>query len=338
VGFFSKKKNAEDPASVLSESEIQKKLYGEFSVKTTHAVAGERDHFRESVPSVLPPKESIPQKEPPQDLFSAPKEVPAAPDLLARKDLPAEPKPFDAAPRYVPLHDFEKKSTTAAPASSDVDPYARFRQKRSPVNKFAAFGTALKEVFSKIVEAFKALGDPRRVALRRFAFWTVIVLAIFFLFWGVNALNSQREEALRTRYKIPKETSSIPVPSPAPVETAAAPVVTPPVERPVVITPAPVKTQTTQDKPSPTQSGGAYVIQVVTYPEKQDAEQIVAALKKEGLRAYAKENTRPSGRVYYVVYIGGFRTEAMAQAELLKFRAKEIARPFQDAFVRSTPS
>jgi septal ring-binding cell division protein DamX len=61
-------------------------------------------------------------------------------------------------------------------------------------------------------------------------------------------------------------------------------------------------------------------------------------LKKEGLKAYTKENTRPSGRVYYVVYIGGFRTEAMAQAELLKFRAKEIARPFQDAFVRSTPS
>jgi cell division septation protein DedD len=80
------------------------------------------------------------------------------------------------------------------------------------------------------------------------------------------------------------------------------------------------------------------VIQVVTYPSREDAEQIVLALKKEGLSAFVKENTRPSGRVYYVVYMGGFRTEAAAQAQLVKFRAKEVARPFQDAFVRSIQS
>ena len=36
--------------------------------------------------------------------------------------------------------------------------------------------------------------------------------------------------------------------------------------------------------------------------------------------------------------LGGFRTEAEAQAQLLKFRAKEVARPFQDAFVRPSRS
>ncbi len=200
--------------------------------------------------------------------------------------------------------------------------------------------------FSQSANVFRAFMDPKQVALRRFFYWAVAVLIVFLLFWGVNALNSQREEALRTRYKIPKEAASVPVASPSQqnsVETVTAQL-NPPlaVERSVVITPAPTKPKsvrtTTGSGATASPSSGAYVIQVVTYPEKQDAEQIVLALKKEGLNAFVKENTRPSGRLYYVVFIGGFRTEAMAQAQLLKFRAKEIARPFQDAFVRPSQS
>ena len=122
------------------------------------------------------------------------------------------------------------------------------------------------------------------------------------------------------------------------------PVVTPlpVVEREVTITPAPVRTKkpgvSGATRTGATPSSASYVIQVVTYPSKQDAEQIVTALKKAGLRAFVQENARPSGRVFYLVLIGPFHAAADAQAELLKFRGLEAARPFQDSFVRTNRS
>ena len=342
MGFFKKKKNTDTPASVLSESEIQKKLYGEFDVEIPYAVTGDREHFREPAPSVLPPRVPAAGKETTSDLFNPPQDVPTDPDLSSSQTS-SEHKTSDHAPRYVSLHDFEKRPIPSVPVSSGTDPYARFRHNRpSSGNKLSVFLDILKGFFSKAADLFRAFLDPKQVVLRRFVYWTVAVLVIFLLFWGVNALNSQREEALRTRYKIPKETTApVPVNSQSPVETAAKPLNSV-VERPVVITPAPIKPKSirpgAESGTTASSSAGSYVIQVVTYPAKQDAEQIVLALKKEGLHAYVKEYTRPSGRLYYIVFIGGFRTEAVAQAQLLKFRAKEVARPFQDAFVRSSQS
>ena len=103
-------------------------------------------------------------------------------------------------------------------------------------------------------------------------------------------------------------------------------------ERPVVITPAPVRTSKSAS------SAAEYVIQVVTSPSAQDADSIVKTLKSSGFRAFVKESARPSGRVFYMVLIGGFRTAAEAQSQLLKFRKNEAARPFQDAFVRTNRS
>jgi cell division septation protein DedD len=98
----------------------------------------------------------------------------------------------------------------------------------------------------------------------------------------------------------------------------------------VVITPAPVRAPK-----AATLVAEPYVIQVVTYPSAQDADSIVKVLKGAGFRAFTKESARPSGRVFYMVLIGGFRTAAEAQSQLAKFRGHEVARPFQDAFVRT---
>jgi cell division septation protein DedD len=195
----------------------------------------------------------------------------------------------------------------------------------------------LKGFSERAVELFRLFLDPKQAALRRVFFWVAATLVVFFLFWGVNALNSQREDAMRARYKIPGE--SAPVKTAVPVEVVVpAKVVT---ERPVVITPAPVrpkKVRASETTVAATEAPAsiAYVIQVVTYPTRQDADQIVATFKRAGLRAFVKENTRPSGRLFYQVLLGGFRTEAEAQSQLLKFRAQEVARPFQDAFVKSS--
>ena len=80
MGLFRKKKNTEAPSSVLSESEIQKKLYGEFYDRSTHVLIGDRDHFREPAATPFVPKETPPEKEVPFDLFSVQK------DALAESD------------------------------------------------------------------------------------------------------------------------------------------------------------------------------------------------------------------------------------------------------------
>jgi cell division septation protein DedD len=143
---------------------------------------------------------------------------------------------------------------------------------------------------------------------------------------------------MRARYKI----SGGLVPSKT-TATVAEPISAKPVtERPVVITPAPVRPKKARVPEASAAAtvlvSGPYVIQVVTYPGKHDADQMADTFRREGFRAFVKENTRPSGRLFFLVLLGGFRTEAEAQAQLVKFRAKEIARPFQDAFVRSSRS
>ena len=329
MGFFSKKKNSAATSSILSESEIQKRLYGEFSDRIPPVVTGDREPLKESAPTSSFLKESSPEKDPAFDLFSAHRDILSEPELSPRP-IPPEQKPAESASRYVPIHDFEKKPVSSVPVSSSSNPYARFRYNRPPENKLAAFLDLLKGFSEKTGEMVKFFLDPKQVALRRVFYWGAAVLVVFLLFLGVNALNSQREEAMRVRYKIPGE--SIPAKAPA---VAAAVVVPakPAAERPVVITPAPVRTP----KSAPA-SAEPYVIQVVTYPSVQDAGSIVKTLKNSGFRAFVKESARPSGRVFYMVLIGGFRTAAEAQSQLLKFRGQEVARPFQDAFVRTNRS
>jgi len=337
MGLFRKKKNTEAPSSVLSESEIQKKLYGEFYDRSTHVLIGDRDHFREPAATPFVPKETPPEKEVPFDLFSVQKDALAESDTSPHRGS-SEEKPGDHASRYVPLHDFEKKTVSPASVSSSSDPSARFRYNRPQTNLWVTFLDSLKGLSGKTAELTGFFLDPRQVALRRVFYWGSAILVVFLLFFGVNALNSQREEAMRTRYKIPGETVSVKAPN---AESAMVPV-KPAAERPVVITPVPVRIPKAPAAGTVTKpvllAAESYVIQVVTYPSAQDADSIVKTLKGAGFRAFVKESARPSGKVFYMVLIGGFRTAADAQAQLLKFRGHEVARPFQDAFVRTNRS
>ena len=240
MGLFGKKKNSDTPSSVLSESEIQKKLYGEFSDRASHVVIGDREHFREPVSAPFTPKESSPEKDADFDLFSVQKEALSEPNLPPRQIVP-EQKPADHASRYVPLQDFEKKPVPSAPVPSSSDAYARFRYNRPQQSKWDAFLDILKGFSERTGELFRFLSDPKQVAVRRVFYWGAAALVVILLFWGVNALNSQREEALRARYKISGESVSAKLP------VAVAPIApaTPAVERPVVIAPAPVRTPKT---------------------------------------------------------------------------------------------
>lgn len=344
MGVRKKKKNPDSPSSVLSESEIQKKLYGEFSSGAAPVVTGDGESSKEAV--TVAPKESLPGKpDPALDLFSAQRDV-LSEDRPSPRKLPPEPKPVvESAPRLDPVPVSEKKTpspavTITSPVNQDA--YSRFPYNRPRESKAAVVRELWNGIVEKAHELVSYISDPKQVVVRRAFYWVAAVLIVFILFWGVNALNSQREEAMQTRYKISGEKAPVKVPMKAPAREAVAIPSEPVAERPVVITPAPVKRVKARpegtDQAAVAPSTGPYVIQVVTYPTRQDAEQIVNVFTRAGLRAFVKEDARSSGRVFYLVLLGGFRTAADAQAELTKFRTQEVARPFQDAFVKTNRS
>ncbi|MBU9888511.1 MAG: SPOR domain-containing protein [Candidatus Omnitrophica bacterium] len=326
MGLFSKRKNAKDPSSApLSESEIHRKLYGEFGAGQSRTIFRDREP-KDKDQDELETKGTGPAP----DLFSAPSVSASETGTTARSNRPVIRAPENIS-RTTALPEFEKKKSGQ---SDKVDAQTRYRPAMIGEKKVTFFATAL----SAVCCGLKTAADPRRVVLRKILYWSAAVIVVFSLFWGVNALNSQREEAMKTG-----QAGSRP--------SQAAPEVVPEVlvqgeERPVVITPARTRPRpaerevvvTTEPPASqaPVEQAreGQYAIQIVTYPGRTDAEQVVEALNEESLKAFIRENKRPSGRVFYVVYIGGYSTEEEAQSELKKFLAREIARPFQDAFVR----
>ncbi len=322
MGFFQKKRANAGSDSVLTESEIQKKLYGDILSQVPHVAIGERERFSDPVVTPTPSRKAISDKDPVEDLFFQSKGSLTTPEVEPPASV-AEKRSSDNAPRYVPLHDFESRTTSQLNASSFADASARTASNRPQ-----------QQLMNSVVAICKNLLSPKHSMLRRGLVWGGAILVVFLLFFGVNALNSQREVALRVRYNMPREHAPAPAQAVIPssvssvVNTAAsvkpkvafAPRTSGPAD--VTVTPAPVK--------------NSYVIQVVTYPTRSDAEQIVASFKKAGVPAFVKENSRPSGRLFYLVLIGSFRTEAEAQAHLSKFKTKDVARPFQDAFVKAT--
>lgn len=338
MGFFNKKKSSDASASVLSETEIQKKLYGEFS-GGTRVVAGERSHDRDIASFSQFTQEAAVEKKAVPDLFHAPHEALDAVDPLSRRSSP-EIKAPEGAARYVPLHDFEKKAVFPEPARSGINPsvsQGRFSGRSFVKGRMSASIDLLGGLLGSGKEFFETLLSPEKAALRRVLYWISAVLAVALLFWGVNALNSQREEAMQMRYRLSRE--AVPEKMPETVVASAPSGVTE--ERPVIITPAPVrpvKARPPQVTTPGTPAGGLYVIQVATYAVREDAERIENGFSRAGFRAFVKENTRASGRIFYVVFMGGFGSLAEAQAQLAKFRAHEVARPFPDAFVKAQRS
>lgn len=342
--FFQKKKNRDSQASVLSETEIQKKLYGEFASENT-VVENEPDSFKTVVvnrPGTSPHQKksepTIVAKAGP-DLFNTPQA-----GLTSAGEIPSksadQTQIIDHVKKQVISHDFEKKKVMVPPSR----PSEVFSKKTfffHPDKKNQTSPKMATDWAGRTVTLLNIFFDPASKTVRQFLLWGSALLLVALLFWGVSALNTQREDAMRGKYNLPAaaqmpqatpevdlaQRSSSPVPASS---LSAKP------EREVVMTPVVPKRTNALNAASPSPRGSRpYVIQVVTYPSSEDAQRIVDALKRENLKAFLKENIRPSGRTFYVVMIGEFRTEAEAQAYLVKFRAREIARPFQDAFVKS---
>jgi hypothetical protein len=217
MGLFRKKKTATSSTSVLTESEIQKKLYGDLVAQAPHVVIGEREHFKEPVIHPPIPQKTFSENEQEKDFFFAGKE-PVIDSVPLQS--PGQ-RSAESAPRYVPLHDFESRTASPASVASGTDSSARFAYNRPAQNRMAWLADLLKNVLG-----------PNHAILRQVILWGGVVFVVFLLFWSVNALNSQREVAMHTRYSTPRELSTEPLKTSAPVA-----------KRPVVISPAPVRSK-----------------------------------------------------------------------------------------------
>lgn len=341
MGFFSKKKGLKESSAALSEAEIHRKLYGEFETSSSRVVVGEQEHFKTT--SISAPVISNVSHSAARDLFSAPRHETAESET-AKRPVRLEVKSPEPTPRHVPIYEFEKKA--ASPSSfSGASSGDRFRLNSSSQMPASVKASAIfSQVFSWMKGLLEFALNPQNILLRRILYWCAAVIVVFSLFWGVNTLNSSREEAMKAPYRghreVAPEAAKAVVTESADTRTKAVSS-----ERSVVITPAPVVPKVrevvitpvvpTRQKSVTSEVVGSYAIQVVTYPSQVDADQLMETLKQDRLRAFVKEYKRPSGRFFYVVFLGPYRTEAEAQNQLTRFRSREVSKPFQDAFVKT---
>lgn len=218
---------------------------------------------------------------------------------------------------------------------------------------FAAGGKNLVQVLfagaALLIGAVQAF-DLRKPVVRRVIYWTAGAAALFSIFMGIHLLNVRREEAMKAPQK-PAVKKALPESSSAAQTTVPAKVIKPEGETLSAATPetkaAPAQASAsetkTEKKPEPASSSasapaagkGRYVIQIATFAGPNDAERVQKTLKGAELPVFLKALTRPSGRVYYSVFMGRYATFDEAQAGFEFFRKNEAGKSFQDAFIRT---
>lgn len=202
--------------------------------------------------------------------------------------------------------------------------------------------------FLRLLQSF----DLRKPAVRRVIYWVAGAAALFSIFMGIHLLNVRREEAM----KAPPKAESRAVKKEAAAQKAAAAetkkAATVPAKASEALRPASTQTSSTaaakneqaqaavpvketEAAVSTAGAAGRYVIQIATFAGPNDAERVQKTLKAAELPVFVKALTRPSGRVYYSVFMGRYASFDDAQEGFDLFRKNESAKGFQDAFIRT---
>lgn len=275
----------------------------------------------------------------------------------------AQPKRHES---IYPKPSVSQKQNEKKPATSGAD------FQKSAGQGALVVGQALKTVAFKIIEFLGfIIGTFLRIitsvnfkkpAVRRSASIVFGVGLLGLVLFGIHLLNTQRETAMKNPSKVVPasasakalKTQSLIAAQDQAVLSVAADTETKPkqAKKPVestgaVLTPAdpaattPVRevkpvAETTITPVTPVQKieGPSYVVQVATFAVKEDAQKLADRFKADSLRAFIKPLSRTGGRVYYCVFIGQFKTHSEAETALEQFKKREIAQPFQDAFIR----
>ncbi len=322
MGLFDQKKKTGEHLHTLTEKEIREKLYG-------HLVTPEGEKDAEIKSATPPPglsETSKPVMQEPatesRELFPEQERLPPSepPIKVTRTDIFEGRKPGQdpfTAPRY----------TTAPNPSSEA-----FAKTLTQV--LAALAQFIGVAFLGVLRFLGQVFDLRKPHIRKRVSWGVPALIFVSIFAGIHILNSQREIAM----KAPRPASEPPAIllegdlSPASKDTVKGN------EKTSLPAGAAVKSsETATPKPAvvPAEPEEPYAIQVATFVTKGDADRLAASLGQMKLRTFVKTSKRPNSKVYHLVFIGGFKDYREAEKQLAEFKKKEMAQPFQDAFIQT---
>ena len=356
--FAFKKSNRSANPSVLSEKDIQDKLYGRYrpasvSGKSLGGTVAVEETELPAAPGMFATQKTAPKQT--HDLFEnktqaagdeplgsvqdpeTEKKLPKAVDLKVR---------FQASERQVldSARESSKQAALRSPVKVPSIDWAAFF--RSAFEKISKFFEGVAGVFSGLFSGI----DFQNERLRSLISWTFGGIVLVALLFSVHLLNVKREKAMKESRSKPavlqqrprklapakkaEEAAEVPaaVQSDAPAASVAAVAVQ--AERPL----KPVTAQTAVPKTAAAdnlEGDGKFVIQVATYVIQDDANRLRDDLLKIKIPAFVKGLSRSSGKIYYSVFLGRFSNYKRAQETLSTFKKSDLARSFKDAFIRT---
>jgi len=353
--FDFKKGKASD--KVLSEQEIQQKLYGRFLTNKNSVAGASESYTRPTAPkasatssssaAVLFPEETTEELNRAdslqQELIS---EVRAPEKKNERKDFTSLPNKEALRERFQNTENDLLKASRNKSSASKVS-FQRVIPKldlpKIPFQSiFSAVSNAAAVFFNAVFGFFFMIGrvvDFRKEGVRTGLAWGSGVVMLVLLLAAIQGLNSKREIAMKTSVpKAPKKISAK-----ANVQKALVPAL------PVLdgqnadtdvadrnakpLTPVQDKKET--PKKAAAASKGRFVIQVATYVIRDDANRLLGDLQKIEPKSFVKGLSRSSGKTYYSVFLGRFESFQEGQQALAQFKKSDLSRSFKDAFIRT---
>lgn len=337
----------------LSEKEIQVKLYGHLRsphAGATHDAAVITLPKAQPRPAIVHPQsQTLTRDERKNVTISSTGETTGAP-----------------RPSYMTPKPKEEPAEAARPKAMNK-PFQSTKPKAAAFTKFAsaAAGKILPAVWAVVKAALTfiaqllvaAIGmitqiflkiDFKNPRVRRVFSWTFGIGLLAFVLVGIHMLNVKREFAMkhpnrtvsvkpkpRAKAQIPNQVTSQTLISESAAETASERALTAAESAITAATAPSAVTAPAATSETPVVSQKGQVIQIATFAAQTDAEKLVERLKADGWKCFVKPLVRPGGKTYYCVFLGAYKTSQEAETKLAAFKKKEIAKPFQDAFIRS---
>lgn len=347
--FEFKKSKSSD--KVLTEKEIQQKLYGRY-LNNKNAVAGASEGYSrpaqrsaaavQAAPALFPESQADqPAATRPSELVSEPRPAEKAPE---KKDLFTEHAEKQTlrdkfqASESQSLRSVYKTKTVKPAQQTPVRPNIQLPKLpwKAILNGLTAAAAAFFRVFFNIFFALGRVVDFRKEGVRTGLAWGSGVVLLVLLLAAVHGLNSKREQAMKSAVpKAPKAVQAKKTAAPSEAPKAALPAAE---STPTPLSPAESESAAEPAVEKPKASKGRFVIQVATYVIRDDANRLLEDMKKTESRSFVKGLSRSSGKTYYSVFIGRFENYQEAQTALAQFKKTDISRSFKDAFIRTLES
>lgn len=327
---------------MLTEAEIKRKLYGEYD--TVSGGANSNVHEVKLTGSAF---ESQAVKKP-------------AVDVNTRSQAAVSALGSGVKPQLAPRPSFSTShSNHKARVVSPKGEWKQVFQKsgRAVLGMIAGVLWKIGSYLVKALDFVLRILDPRKPQARRLLYSITACIMVAALFIGVFRLNNQRKKAMLG--ELPSVSVVVPATSAAVADTETVQESSPlsvvsaenesadlsqreesqemilkALENSSSATTGISSTGT--EVVSPAAVGGKYVVQVATYAVLEDANRIIQNLKQAGFDSFYKKQVRNStGHSFFTVCLGRFESYSSAQETLSKFRKASVARPFQDAFIRT---